>query len=50
MVHADTMIFLSGGEFQMGNAFAGGDGDEYPVHTVYVVVFLINTCQLTNQQ
>jgi formylglycine-generating enzyme required for sulfatase activity len=42
------MVLIPAGEFQMGNS--DGDGDESPVHTVYLDAFYMDTYEVTNQQ
>jgi len=47
-VDLEEMAFITGGEFQMGDAFAEGDVDELPVHTILVPSFSIDTKEVTN--
>jgi formylglycine-generating enzyme required for sulfatase activity len=42
------MVLIPAGEFQMGSS--DGDGDESPVHTVYLDAFYIDMYEVTNQQ
>jgi serine/threonine-protein kinase len=42
------MAFIPAGEFEMGNE--GGDGDEDPVHTVYLDAYWIDKYEVTNAQ
>ena len=44
------MVFIPGGEFQMGDTFDEGSSAELPVHTVYISPYSIDTCEVTNQQ
>ncbi|MFH1006688.1 MAG: SUMF1/EgtB/PvdO family nonheme iron enzyme [Candidatus Latescibacterota bacterium] len=41
---------IPAGFFQMGDAFNEGDGDERPVHTVYVDAFYMDVYEVTNAQ
>ena len=42
------MVLIPAGEFQMGSS--DGDGDESPVHTVYLDAFYMDMYEVTNQQ
>ncbi len=42
------MVLIPAGEFQMGSNY--GDGDEKPVHTVYLDAFYIDKYEVTNAQ
>ncbi|NTV14597.1 MAG: formylglycine-generating enzyme family protein [Desulfobulbaceae bacterium] len=44
------MVEVKGGCFKMGDAFAEGDGDEYPVHEVCVDTFLIGSYEVTQHE
>jgi len=44
------MVFISAGEFEMGDSFGDGIWVELPVHTVYLSPYSINTHEVTNQQ
>ncbi len=44
----DDMVLIPAGEFQMGSDDAEADGDEQPVHTVYVDAFYMDTHEVTN--
>jgi len=44
------MVFVPGGEFQMGDPWNEGDVDERPVHDVYLSPYHIDTYEVTNQQ
>jgi len=43
-----TMVLIPAGEFRMGSN--DGDGDENPVHTVYLDAFYIDIYEVTNEQ
>jgi formylglycine-generating enzyme required for sulfatase activity len=45
-VHADEMVFIPGGPFQMGTQ--DGEADERPVHRVYVDAFYMDRYLVTN--
>ena len=42
------MVLVPAGEFEMGNE--DGDGDERPVHTVYLDAYYIDVYEVTNAQ
>jgi len=44
------MVHVPGGEFQMGDTFAEGHPDEWPVHAVFVDAFYLDTREVTNAQ
>ena len=44
------MVLIPAGEFQMGDAFHEGWGDELPVHTVYLDAFYMDKYEVTNAQ
>ena len=44
------MVLIPAGEFEMGDNFNEGDGDERPVHTVYLDAFYIDKYEVTNVQ
>jgi formylglycine-generating enzyme required for sulfatase activity len=44
----DTMLWIGGGTFRMGNA--AGDGDEQPLHTTHVSGFFIQKTEVTQLQ
>ncbi len=44
------MVFIHGGEFEMGDHHGDGIADELPVHTVYVDSFFMSKHEITNQQ
>ena len=44
------MVLIPAGEFQMGDNFNEGDGNECPVHTVYLNAFYIDKYEVTNAQ
>jgi len=44
------MVFIPGGEFEMGMHFAPGGLDEGPLHAVLINSFFMSTCEITNQQ
>ena len=44
------MVLIPAGEFQMGDNFNEGYGDERPVHTVYLDAFLIDKYEVTKAQ
>ena len=48
----DDMVYIPGGEFEMGNHFDPdeGWGNELPVHAVLVDAFFMSTCEITNSQ
>ncbi|MBU0639004.1 MAG: SUMF1/EgtB/PvdO family nonheme iron enzyme [Planctomycetes bacterium] len=46
----DGMVFVPGGEFEMGDSFGEGYSDELPVHDVYLDAYYIDTYEVTNQQ
>ena len=47
-VSETPMILIPAGEFQMGDHFNEGLGDELPVHTVYLDAFYIDKYEVTN--
>ena len=47
---AQEMVFVPGGEFEMGDSFDEGFSRELPVHTVYLSPYYIDTYEVTNQQ
>ena len=44
------MILIPGGEFEMGDHFAEGQTDEFPVHAVLLDAFFMSKYEITNQQ
>ncbi len=42
------VVLIPAGDFQMGSNDAEADGDEQPVHTVYVDAFYMDTHEVTN--
>ena len=44
----EGMVLIPAGKFQMGSIDADADGDEKPVHTVYVDAFYMDTHEVTN--
>ena len=46
----DDMIYILGGEFEMGYHFAEGAPDELPVHAVLLDAFFVSNCETTNLQ
>ena len=44
------MVFVPGGEFEMGDVFNEGASDELPVHSVYVDAFYMDVNEVTNEQ
>jgi len=44
------MVFIPGGEFEMGRHVGDGNGDELPVHAVYVDSFRMSKYEIANQQ
>jgi formylglycine-generating enzyme required for sulfatase activity len=44
------MVFIPGGEFEMGDHFGEGNADELPVHAVYISSFYMSRHEITNQQ
>jgi len=46
----DDMVYIPGGEFEMGDHYDVGRTDEKPVHTVYVDSFYMSKYEITNQQ
>ena len=42
------MVLIPAGEFKMGDHFNEGDGNERPVHTVFVDAFYIDKYEVTN--
>ena len=44
------MVLIPAGEFEMGDHFNEGNGDERPVHTVYLDAFYIDKYEVTNAQ
>ncbi|MBN1489756.1 MAG: formylglycine-generating enzyme family protein [Phycisphaerae bacterium] len=45
-----NMVLIPAGEFQMGDTFNEGNGDELPVHAVYVDAFYMDKYEVSNQQ
>ena len=45
-----VLVFVPGGEFQMGDLWGDGDSDERPVHTVRVDDFYMSKYEITNAQ
>jgi surface protein len=45
-----TMVYIPGGEFEMGDHFDEGYSDELPVHAVLVDEFFMGRYEITNQQ
>ena len=43
-------VWVEGGFFEMGDTFGDGDGDEKPVHEVYVDGFYMSKYEVTNRQ
>ena len=46
----EGMVLIPAGEFQMGDAFAEGQSNELPVHTVFVDAFYMDKYEVTNGQ
>jgi formylglycine-generating enzyme required for sulfatase activity len=46
----EGMVWIAGGEFQMGSSDHRGRPDEYPVHTVRVSGFWMDITEVTNTQ
>ena len=44
------MVLIPAGEFQMGDHFNEGHGNELPVHTVYLDAFYMDIYEVTNAQ
>lgn len=44
------MVIVPGGDFEMGDSWSEGASDELPVHTVYLDSYVIDKCEVTNQQ
>ncbi|MBP7937352.1 MAG: SUMF1/EgtB/PvdO family nonheme iron enzyme [Phycisphaerae bacterium] len=44
------MVFIPGGEFQMGDTFNEGVATERPVHGIHVDAFFMDCCPVTNRQ
>ena len=44
----DGMVLIPAGNFQMGSNAAEADGDEQPIHTVYVGAFYMDKYEVTN--
>ena len=44
------MVFIPAGEFEMGDHHGEGDGDEWPIHTIYLDAFYIDKYEVTNAQ
>ena len=44
------MALIPAGDFQMGDAFNEGDGDELPVHKVHIDAFYMDINEVTNAQ
>ncbi len=47
---AESMVFIKGGCFRMGNTFDGGDKDEKPAHKVCVDNYYLGKYEVTNRQ
>ena len=45
-----TMVFITGGEFEMGDHSGEGYLDERPIHFVYVDSFYMSAFEITNQE
>lgn len=52
--HFDTvppdMVFIPGGEFEMGDHFDVGSPDEIPLHIVYISSFWMDVYEVTNRE
>ena len=46
---AESMVFVKGGCFRMGNTFDGGDKDEKPAHKVCVDDYYLGKYEVTNR-
>ncbi|NIT55653.1 MAG: SUMF1/EgtB/PvdO family nonheme iron enzyme [Aliifodinibius sp.] len=46
----DDMVYIPGGEFEMGDHFSEGMFDELPIHTVFLDSFFIGKYETTNMQ
>ncbi len=46
----NEMIFISGGQFQMGDSFAEGNFDEFPLHAVTIDAVYMGKYEITNAQ
>ncbi|MBN1969923.1 MAG: SUMF1/EgtB/PvdO family nonheme iron enzyme [Candidatus Delongbacteria bacterium] len=46
----DNMVFVEGGEFEMGDTFGDGEDYEKPVHKVFVDSFLIGKYPVTKKE
>ena len=44
------MVLITGGEYEMGDHYGVGNGDELPVHAVLVDSFYMERLEVTNQQ
>ena len=49
-VTMEGMVLIPAGEFQMGDHFNEGHGNELPVHTVYLDAFYLDIYEVTNAQ
>ena len=47
---AEGMVLIPAGEFQMGSNDKDAEGDEQPVHSVYVDAFYIDAYEVTNAE
>ena len=50
MPDTSAMVLIPAGDFQMGSNDSNADGNERPVHTVYVDAFYIDKYEVTNAQ
>ncbi|NOR44439.1 MAG: SUMF1/EgtB/PvdO family nonheme iron enzyme [Candidatus Delongbacteria bacterium] len=49
-INISTMVYVTGGIFDMGDHLSEGDADELPVHSINISDFTIGSCETTNQE